>query len=337
MTELAWGIVGTGTVSRAIAADLALTPGVRRLAVTSREEPRAREFADTFSIERAYGGVEELLADEDVDILYIGTPHATHSDIAVRALEAGRHVLVEKPAGVDSSDVRRIADAARASGRFAMEGMWMRFAPAYRAAIEDIRNGAIGSVTSVRASFGIPFGDPESASWTVQRRSSTLLDQGIYPVTLALDVLGVPESLWATAHVRSDGVDLAVHATLEYRDHRFAQLAASMTGWTELSAAVSGSAGWLTLSPPFWATDRYVLHSLAGGATDQESLFRPDPTVHPREGFGYVPMLRAVTEAIADGLKEHPLHPLQDSITIAEILDRIRACATSQPQLGLPT
>lgn len=320
---LGWGVVGTGDVSRSVVGDLRALPSARRVAVASRDDSRARAFAEELGFERA-GSFDDLLRDAAVEIVYIGTPHSTHSALAIRALEAGKHVLVEKPLGVDADDVARVTDAARAAGRFAMEGMWMRFHPYYRAALADIRAGVLGDVRGLRASFGLPFDAPDSPRWSAERSSSTLLDQGIYPVTLAYDLFGAPETIVAHARIRDDEVDLTDVATLLFAGGRVAQVAASMTEYLDPSASVNGTDGWIELPAPFWATDRYTIRAGSIG----EALMAPRTVEFAREGMGYVPMLRAVQEAVADGLTEHPLHPLADSLAIARILDDIRTAAT---------
>ena len=325
---LGWGFVGTGAVSRSVASDLALVAPARSIAVCSRDAGRARDFADELGVERAYDSLDAFLDDDAVEIVHIGTPHSTHADLAVRCLEAGKHVLVEKPMGVDAAEVERIATAARAAGLFAMEGMWMRFHPSYRALLAAARDGDIGEVTSVRATFGLPFGDRDSGRWSAELASSTLLDQGIYPVTLACDVLGQPTSIVAEIDAREDGVDVTVHATLGFAESRFAHIGASMVGYLDPSAAISGTRGWLELPAPFWATDRLVRHVGDLGA----ALTTPRTDVFDREGQGYVPMLRAVTDAVARGDTEHPDHPLSSTIAIARVLDAIRAAASAAPQ-----
>ncbi|MGO4298761.1 Gfo/Idh/MocA family protein [Leifsonia sp. RAF41] len=322
--ELHWAVVGTGSISQSLSDDLALTPGARRHAVCSRDPGRARAFAAEYDFAVAYGSLPSLLADPDVDVVYIATPHATHAEIAIEAIEAGKHVLIEKPMAATARDARRIVQAAGASGCFAMEAMWMRFNPTYRDLIASARAGAIGEVRSVRASFGLPFDVPDSTRWTAERASSTLLDQGIYPVTLALDALGRPARIRASGRVRADGVDLTEHVTFEYENGGFAQLSASMVEYSEPTASVNGTDGWMTLPAPFWATDEYETH--AGGLA--QALFEPQTTRHERRGNGYVPMLEAVTEAIAAGLTEHPIHPFADAMSTIELLDDIRDLIT---------
>ncbi len=254
-------------------------------------------------------------------MVYVATPHATHAEFAIAAVEAGKHVLIEKPIGVDAAEARAIAHAARANGRFAMEAMWMRFSPAYIALRADAAAGVLGELGSVRASFGLPFGRPDSERWTSELHSSTLLDQAIYAVTLARDILGEPTEVSSGATLRADGVDLTLQATLEFDGGRFAQLAASMVTYLEPSATISGTNGWATLAPPFWATDRYRRHAGNLG----EAFGEPVDRIFPLEGSGYVPMLRAVQDAVTAGSTQHPMHPLADSIAVMDLLDRIRS------------
>jgi predicted dehydrogenase len=321
--RLAWGVVGTGDISRFICSDLTRIDGARLLAVSSRSLTSARAFSDEFGFERPYGSFNELLADGDVDIVYIGTPHATHLPIALAALRAGKHVLIEKPIGVSAEEARIIAHAARKSGRFAMEAMWTKFAPAYQELLRGIRAGAIGEVRSIRASFGLPFDTADSNRWSAERASSTLLDQGIYPVTLALDLLGIPDRVLAGRVLRNDGVDLSYKMAFEYPGGRSADLAASMIEYIDPSAAVNGTTGWIQVPAPFWATTRFTTHA----GSIPEAFGSPATTAFEPEGHGYTPMLRAVGDAIAQGLTEHPLHTLHTTVETFTVLDRIREVA----------
>jgi predicted dehydrogenase len=324
MNSIGWGVVGTGEISRHIVTDLQRLNPTHPLAVCSRTIARAREFAAEVGVGRAYGSVADLCADEAIDIVYIGTPHATHASIAIEALEAGKHVLVEKPMGIDANDVLRVAAAARASGRFAMEAMWMKFSPHYMALLDEVRSGTVGDIRSVRASFGLPFGDAASDRWSRELSSSALLDQGIYPVTLACDLLGMPRGIEARARIREDGVDLSDVATLYFDGERTAHIAASMVDFIDPSAAVNGTAGWITVPAPFWATNRFERHT----GTLAEAIMQPTSAEFEREGMGYVPMLRAVERAIAAGQTEHPHHTLDATLAVARVLDDIRAAAT---------
>jgi len=322
---LNWAIVGTGDISRFIASDLAEVAGVRRYAVRSRDGALAKVFREEFGFDRWFAQLSDLLGDPDLDVVYVATPHATHAAIAVQALEAGKHVLIEKPLAVDVGEAERIAGAARDADRFAMEAMWMKFNPVYAAALAEVRGNAIGEARSVRASFGLPFGHADSPRWSADRSSSTLLDQGIYPVTLALDVLGAPDSISADGTVRPDGVDVGIHVTFDYADGRFAQLGASMTEYMEPTASVSGSDGWITIAAPFWASTSYETRQ----GPIAKALFEPNRTEHERRGLGYVPMLESVNQAILDGRRQHPLHPLTSSIAVLQHLQTVARTVTA--------
>ncbi|MGW8484516.1 Gfo/Idh/MocA family protein [Microbacterium sp. NPDC055903] len=324
---LGWAIAGTGMVSEFVASDLGLVPGARLRAVCSRDASRASEFARWSGADTSYGDWGRMLADSAVDIVYIATPHSTHARLAIEALAAGKHVLIEKPMATDAVDAARIHDAAARSGRFAMEAMWMRFNPAYRAALQASDVGELGEVRSVRASFGLPFASPDSPRWSAERASSTVLDQAVYAVTLAIDVLGRPDRVQASGRLRPDGVDLSAHMTFGYDDGRYAQLSASMIEYSEPTASINGTSGWLTLDVPFWAARSFSIRKGELG----EALAGAHARSFDVAGFGYVPMLDGVQQAIGRGLTQHPWRTLDDSVASLTVLDGIRRLITETP------
>ena len=313
-----WAVIGTGSISEQMTADLLLAENAAVAAIASRDPRTAAAFARRFGVE-SFGTLDDVLDLDEVDAVYIGTPHATHLEVARRAIERGKAVLCEKPATVDSEQLDELIALARDAGVFFMEAMWMKFAPAFRHMLEQLRNAEIGEVRSVRASFGIPFPRDGSSRWRADMRGSALLDQGIYPVTLAIAALGLPDDVTASGVVRDDGVDLSEQATLLYGDGRFAQLASSMVEFVDPSASISGTRGWITVDAPFWAATGYTVHRPSG-----EDFFAKEVHDFPREGHGYTPMLRAVSDAIAEGLREHPWHTWQQALEVSRILDLIR-------------
>lgn len=321
MTLTNWGLIGTGEITGSFAADLTPETGSRRLAVASRDADRASAFAVEHGIDRPYAGVDALLADPDVDVVHIGTPHGTHRDLALQVLGAGKHVVIEKPIALDRGQAEEIHAAAAEAGLFAMEGMWMKFNPAYRSLLAAVGAGDIGEPRSVRASFGIPFPTDTGSRWSAELGGSTLLDQGIYPITLAMALFGVPIEIIARGQMRPDGVDLAEHVTLEFSDGRFAQVAASMVEFCDLSATVNGTSGWATVPTPFWATSRYRVH--AASAADR--FMQGVETEIPLIGNGFTPMIEHVNVAIAAGRTESDIHPLSDTLAVFDVLDEIRS------------
>ena len=322
-----WAAVGTGTISESVVPDLMSCPGVEVAVVHSRDGAKAARFAERFGIPRSTADYEAVLADGTIDAVYLATPFATHHAMARAALLAGKHVLVEKPMAMDAEQVADLFRVAQEQQRFLMEAMWMVFNPAFRRLRAELAGGTIGEPRNLRAGFGMPMPDDGGSRWDLQRSGGALLDQGIYPVTLAHAVFGAPTSIEARGTVRPDGLDLAEHVTLEFADGRFAQLMSGMTEFTDCSAAVGGTKGWITLTAPFWATTDLEVH-----AGSLRAIFRtPDLVQHERQGNGYVPMLQAVVEAIDAGLVEHPDHTGAGTVAVFGTLDAILAQLRTPP------
>jgi predicted dehydrogenase len=313
---LRWGIVGTGDISAKVIADLAAVAPRAATGVWGRTRERAAEFAAAHSIPHATADRAELFARADIDVVYIATPAVTHADIAIEALAAGKHVLIEKPIADSASEAARIFAAARAAGRFAMEAMWMRFNPLHVELLDRIGAGLLGEVSSVRASFGTPF-HPRGRVRAPAHAGSALRDRGIYAVTLSRWFLGEPEQVQASGSFE-EGVDVAGHATLESATG-FAHVSWSGTEFLDLSASVAGARGWVTITPMFWAGTRAHVH-----AGSVEAIFgSPEVSDHPRLGNGYRPMLASVIDAIESGVLEHPWHTHADTLAVSASLDRI--------------
>lgn len=318
-----WGVIGTGDISDRLVSDLAHVEGAQVTAVWGRALDRATAFAEAHGIGAATDSLAALLGRPDIDVVYVATPSHTHRDIALQALAAGKHVLVEKPMASTAAETAEIFDAAERAGLFAMEAMWMRFNPLHVEVLQRIADGEIGAVGSVRASFGTPF-FPRGRVKRPEDAGSALRDRGIYAVALTHWTLGEPDAIAARATVTS-GVDTSGHATLEC-EQGFAQIAWSGTEFLDLSAAIAGERGWITLQPMFWAGSTAEVH--AGSA---ERIFAsPEIVTHARVGNGYGPMLEAVEESLASGETEHPWHGRQQTVAIATTLDRIVAAANGE-------
>lgn len=320
---LRWGVIGTGDVSAQFVPDINHSSSAVAAAVCSRTLARAREFADLHAIPTAYDDVAALLEDGSVDIVYIATPHGTHHDLGVAALDAGKHVLIEKPMALNTGEVRSLIDAARRNGRFLMEAMWMKYNPA----ITDLRlllhQGRIGEVRSLRASFGAPFPLGVGSRWNAELGGSALLDQGIYTVTLARMLLGEPAKIDVSSTSFTPGVDQTEWMTFHYSTGRFAQLSSSMVEWIEPSASVNGTRGWMRLDVPFWASRSLSISAGDGLALEHETR---EYEIH---GNGFVPMIDAVGDALRSGWLEHPSHPLSETLATFTLLDEIRTHITS--------
>ena len=175
----------------------------RVIAVASRSAERAQQFAATHGIPRSYDSYELLVADPDVDVVYIAAPHTEHRRLALLAIAAGKHVLVEKPIGVSAAEAQDIADAARAAGVFAMEAMWSRFLPQTTIIARLLADGALGELRTASADFGFPANpDPQGRHLNPALGGGGLLDIGVYTIWFDTFALGDPSSIEATGRTR---------------------------------------------------------------------------------------------------------------------------------------
>ncbi len=216
-----------------------------------RRAETVEAFAAAHGVPRSTTELDALLDNPAIDIIYVATPPATHLELTNRALQAGKHVLVEKPMTTSADDSARLFEIATEHDRFVMEAMWMKFNPLHREVARQVRDGVLGTPRYVRGAFGMPF--PTGGSrWQADLGGSTVLDQGIYPVTLAEWMLGPVVSVSASGVVR-DGVDVAAQITLQHRDGGSSQLACSVLEFLDPSASISGTAGWIEIPAMFWA------------------------------------------------------------------------------------
>ncbi|SEE68879.1 Predicted dehydrogenase [Arthrobacter alpinus] len=330
-TALRWGVIATGNIANTVTADLALLEDAVLQAVSSRSEKSAAEFAAKFGFATHYydggpegsgaAGYRQLVADPDVDVVYVATPHGQHYDIVKAALEAGKHVLCEKALTITAAETRALIELARAKELFLMEAVWARFVPGFQRALEIIASGEIGEVKWVRADLGFAApDDPTLRIWAPGDGGGALLDITVYPLLWAWGTLGQPEKVAATAQLTPFGVDALNTLTLSYANGGQAQLISQLVSQGPGRATVSGTLGYIetvnSLNNP-----KELFISGPNGATRTETFEEP--------GRGYTYQLREVTRCIQAGLTESATMPLADSLAIMELFDGVRA------QIGL--
>ncbi len=313
-----WGILGAGGIAGKFAADVARTPGNTLVAVGARDADRAAEFATSFGAQRSYGSYPELVADPDLDVVYIATTHPGHREQALLAIAAGKAVLIEKPVCLNAADAREVFAAAAQAGVFAMEAMWMRTNPLIRKAQELLADSAIGELASVRVEPGLgrPY-DPAHRLYDLANGGGALLDLGIYPVTFGWIFGGPPQSMAVTGTLAPTGSDATVAMQWAYPDGRDAQLWFSAPLAAPFRALVVGSEGWIQTEGKFYRPSALTVH--VGGVESRiEDPLDPDSS-------GYTPEIAEVARCLRAGLTESPLIPAADTIAILELLDRARA------------
>ncbi|MET7679636.1 Gfo/Idh/MocA family oxidoreductase [Streptomyces sp. NPDC005423] len=321
MTEqgVRWGILATGGIAAAFTADLVAAPDAEVVAVASRSEASAKAFAERFGIERAYGGWEALARDEDIDVVYVATPHSAHRAAAGLCLEAGRNVLCEKAFTLNAREAGELVALARERGSFLMEAMWMYCNPLTRRLKALVDDGAIGEVRTVQADFGLS-GDfpPEHRLRDPAQGGGALLDLGVYPVSFAHLLLGEPAGVEAAAVLSPEGVDLQTGALLSWDSGALASLHCSLVGGTGTSASVTGSRGRIDVPDGFFHPERFVLHR--EGRDPQEFVL--DPADGPRATLRHE--AAEVMRALRAGETESPLVPLDGTLAVMRTLDAVR-------------
>lgn len=301
-----------------IGRDLGLTENVEPRLIVSRTQQRADQAAREFGFAEGSADFEAVLARDDIDVVYIATPHSLHFDQAMAALSAGKHVLVEKAMTPSAARTRTLCEFANERGLFLMEAMWTAFNPAIVELRRRVTAGDIGVVQSVHANFcmGMPY-DAGHRLWVRELAGGSTLDQGVYTLSLAHMLLGAPTSISAQGTVLHD-VDAEVVATLGYDDGRHAVCTNGLISWSPLSAYISGSTGCIQIPAAFWNADTF-LHRRPGPdlSADVEEF------TYEREGRGYVPMLRSVSNAILDGRTELDQRTHAESIAVATTMDEV--------------
>ena len=317
--KVRWGVLATGGIAAAFTADLIDMPDAEVVAVASRTEPSAKAFAERFGIPRAYGEWSALAADENVDVVYVATPHSAHRAAAGLCLEAGRAVLCEKAFTLNAREAGELVQLARSRGQFLMEAMWMYCNPLVRRMKALVDDGAIGDVRTIQADFGLagPF-PPSHRLRDPAQGGGALLDLGVYPVSFAQLLLGEPSDVVSRAVLSDEGVDLQTGALLSWESGALASVHCSVHGGTPVAASVTGSKGRIDIPDGFFYPDHFVVHR--DGHDPEE--FQAEPSAGPRNSLKHE--AAEVMRALRAGETESPLVPLDGSLAVMRTLDAIR-------------
>lgn len=312
-----WGILATGGIARLFTQDLR-AHGHKVTAVGSRSAASARAFADEFGIARAHGSYAALVADPEVDVVYVATPHNFHADNAVAALKAGKHVLVEKAFTMNADQARQIADLARAGGLLAMEAMWTRFLPHMHFVRDVVRSGRIGEVRSVHADHSQRLtADPAHRLNDPALAGGALLDLGAYPLSFVHDILGAPEEVLARATMRDTGVDASVATIMSHRGGAVSTTYSTMETRGPNRAVVLGTEGRVEIAPVWYSPAPVTVHDARNQVVDSFD--------EPVSGRGMQHQAAEVERLLVAGETESPVMTLDDSVAVMTTMDRVRA------------
>ena len=333
MARLKWGIIGTGSIARAFALGLAQSETGTLAAVGSRSGETADGFGDEYDIPLRHGSYEALLADDEVQAVYISTPHPFHGEWAVKAAEAGKHILCEKPMALNHAQAMAMVEAARENSVFLMEAFMYRCHPQTDKLVELIRDGAIGKVRMIRATFGFGGGDninPESRLFSHELAGGGILDVGCYPVSMSRLIAGVaagkpfedPETVVGAGKLGETGIDEWAAAVLRFESGIIAQVSNAVRAPLDNTVGIYGSNGSIELPNP-WAAGREnpatgIINMTVGAKA------RSIEVAAKRTSFAYEADRVATAIAAGRGEAEWPAMTWADTLGNLSTMDRWR-------------
>ncbi|HWQ24397.1 MAG TPA: Gfo/Idh/MocA family oxidoreductase [Gaiellaceae bacterium] len=306
------GLLSTAHINRLVIPAARASEKVELVAVASRDQHRAEEYAARWGIERAYGSYEALLADPDVDAVYISLPNHLHCEWSIRAVEAGKHVLCEKPLSRRAADVERVFDAAERAGRLVTEAFMYRHHPQTARLVALVREGAIGELRLVRSAFSYALYDPENIRLRPEAEGGGLMDVGCYCVSASRLLAGEPERVFGEAYVGPSGTDWVFAGLMRFPGDVLAlfDCGTSLPERDELEAI--GTEGSLFLDDP-WHCREPVLELRRDGGIERIELDPADPYRLELENLaaaihGEAPLLLGREDAVAQARTLEALH-----------------------------
>lgn len=310
-----WGIIGPGRIAQKFASALALVPDAALHAVASRDLQKAKQFAASFHVPVAYDSYEALAADNDIDAIYIATPHTFHHAHVLLCLHYKKAVLCEKPMSVNYGSTAEMIAVAKQNKVFLMEAMWSRFLPIIKKTTELIQQGAIGELKYLRADFGFTANfDAGSRLFDLQLGGGAMLDIGVYPLFLALFIMGKPDQVKSFSRLGITGADETTQAIFCYNNGSMASILSSIVAQTPLTAEISGTEGTLILERPWY---KGSVLKVQQKDTITDSFYLP----YGDNGFEFQVM--EVQRCLQQGQTESQLLPLDFSLLMSSVTDDI--------------
>jgi predicted dehydrogenase len=332
-----WGVVGTGAIARQFAADLKHMQGAGITAVCSRGAESGEVFRRHSGAAKAYTVLDDMLADPRIDAVYIATPNNRHAEQAIRALEAGKPVLVEKPLATAVSEAEAMVARAATSGALLMEGLWTRFLPAVAAVRTMLAEGAIGEIARIEGELAYFHAEePDSRFFDPSLGGGASLDLGVYLLSLALHLFAAPKKIDGRWKAAGTGVDCRADFLLSFANGAEAALSCGFDRGGANAFTIFGTKGAIRLNPPFLKAQKVTLFSAplrglagAGGLAGKALAHLPLPGKrtknHTFPGGGLQFEAEAFARSVRQGALQNSVMPLQDSIAVLKIIEAIKA------------
>ncbi len=320
--KVRWGVLGPGKIARKFTEAASRVENATVTAVGSRNEGRAKEFAGYYKIPHFYGSYQALMQSDEVDAIYIATPHSAHHELTLACIENKKAVLCEKAFAMNTKEVKEMVEAAKKAKVFLMEAMWTRFLPHFEHALEIVQSGTLGKVKSIQADFGFKAPeDPESRLYNLALGGGALMDVGLYPIFLVLSVLGKPSEIIAKAAFADTGADTQETIFFGYPEGVQAVTSSSIITDTSIIAQINLEKGRIEICRPWYQPSSLKIYNN-----------RFDYQYENYEVFGQNGYEHEIKEASADILAnkvENTKMTHANSLMLMECLDEVRA------QIGL--
>jgi predicted dehydrogenase len=318
-----WGILSTADINRKVIPGARASEKVELIAVASRDLGRAEEYAREWEIERAYGSYEALLEDADVEAVYISLPNTLHCEWSIRALDAGKHVLCEKPMSRRVGDVESAFDAAERNGRILMEAFMYRHNPQTKRLLQLVDGRAIGDVRLIRSCFSYSLYDAENIRLRTDVEGGSLMDVGCYCLSGSRLLAGEPEQVYGQQFVGPSGTDWVFTGTMRFAGDVFAQFdcGTALPERDELEAI--GSDGSLVLDDP-WHCGEPVIELRRDTGVERIE-------VEPADSY------RLQIENLSDAIRgaAEPLLGREDAVGQARAIDSLYRSAATGAAISL--
>jgi len=313
--EYNWGILGCGKIAHKFAEDLMHIPNAVLFAVASRDQQKANDFGKIYNASFCYGSYEEMVSDSNIDIIYIAIPHVFHSEKTILSLKHKKAVLCEKPFAMNTAQVTEMITLAKKNHIFLMEGLWTYFLPHYQYALDIVRSKALGNIKNLKADFGFsaPF-DPKNRLFNKQLGGGSLLDVGVYPLFVALSLLGYPDTIAAEATFAKNGIDENCSMTLTYQNNVTATLYSSIVDQTNTEAVIELEKGTITINSRF--------HEPSSITITEKGKARLHEFPVNTNGFSFEAI--HVMEMLSQGRTESNIMTFDTSLQLIKLLDWVR-------------
>ena len=315
--QIRWGILGLGRIARSFAEGLKHTSNGTLHCVGSRDLNKAMTFAKEWKVANSSGSYEELAERQDIDAVYVATPHSEHARLATLCMNHGKAVLCEKPMAVNALQVDSMIRCAKENEVLLMEGMWTRFAPLMVEIRKILRSGALGEIKTLQADFGFrpQSRDPNSRLFSKTLAGGSMLDIGVYPISLSFMVFGKPSKIITDCHLGETGVDEQAAYVFKYPENQMAVLHSSLQVETAQEAFISGTEGTLKIHKQCWRPQKITV---------TKKGLEPEVISMPFEGNGFNYEAESFGKLFLAGEKESPIMPLEESLSIHQVMDEIR-------------